>query len=177
MNTTAKTGVIERLTPPLRAADLRALAQLLVDAVESGAAVSFVAPLSVERAEEWWRKTTSAAHSKAVFLVARDAEGIVGTVQLHPAWAPNQPHRGEIAKLIVHRRARGHGLGTLLMRRIEDEARRAGLTLLTLDAKRGAAAEHLYRQMGWTAVGSIPRFAVDPDGVTAHDAVIFYKKL
>ncbi len=177
MSTTAKTGVIERLMPPVAGADLRALAHLLVDAVESGAAVSFVASLTVERAEEWWRKITSEAHPKAVFLVARDTEGIVGTVQLHPAWAPNQPHRGEIAKLIVHRRARGHGLGTLLMRAIEGEARRAGITLLTLDAKRGAAADHLYRQMGWTAAGSIPRFAVDPDGVTPHDAVIFYKEL
>ena len=169
--------MIERLMRPVAEADIRALAHLLVDAVESGAAVSFVAPLPIERAEDWWRTTTSTAHPKAVFLVARDAEGIVGTVQLHPAWAPNQPHRGEIAKLIVHRRARGHGLGTLLMQAIEDEARRAGLTLLTLDAKRGAAAEHLYREMGWTAVGSIPRFAVDPDGVTPHDAVIFYKEL
>lgn len=177
MSTSTKTGVIERLTLPAAGADLRALAHLLVDAVESGAAVSFVAPLTIERAEEWWREITSAAHPKAVFLVARDAEGIVGTVQLHPAWAPNQPHRGEIAKLIVHRRARGNGLGTLLMRAIENEARRAGITLLTLDAKRGAAAEHLYRHMGWTAVGSIPRFAVDPDGVTPHDAVIFYKEL
>lgn len=177
MSATTKRHVIERLMPPVADADLRALAHLLVDAVESGAAVSFVAPLPIERAEEWWRRTTSTAHPKAVFLVARDADGIAGTVQLHPAWAPNQPHRGEIAKLIVHRRARGHGLGTLLMRTIEDDARRAGLTLLTLDAKRGATAEHLYRQMGWTAVGSIPRFAVDPDGVTPHDAVIFYKEL
>ena len=177
MSTTTKPDGIEPLTRPVAGADLHALAHLLVDAVESGAAVSFVAPLTIERAEAWWRTTTSTAHPKAVFLVARDGEGIVGTVQLHPAWAPNQPHRGEIAKLIVHRRARGHGLGTLLMRTIEDEARRAGLTLLTLDAKRGAAAEHLYRQMGWTAVGAIPRFAVDPDGVTPHDAVIFYKEL
>lgn len=113
----------------------------------------------------------------AIFFIARDAEGIVGTVQLHPAWAPNQPHRAEIAKLLVHRRSRRAGLGTRLMRTIEDAAQRAGFSLLTLDAKRGGPAEHLYRQLGWTHAGTIPRFAFDPDGTTPHDAVIFYKEL
>jgi acetyltransferase len=168
---------IESLGLPVSDADVCALAQLLVDAVDSGAAVSFVAPLSVERAEEWWRATMAAAHSRAIFLVARDGEGIVGTVQLHPAWAPNQPHRADIAKLIVHRRARRTGLGSRLMHEIEDTARQAGFTLLTLDAKRGAAAERLYRRLGWTAVGAIPAYAVDPDGTTPHDTVIFYKQL
>lgn len=81
--------MVERLTPPVGDADLRALALVLVDAVESGAAVSFLAPLTLERAEDWWRRTIAASHSGAIFLVARDGEGIVGTVQLHPAWAPN----------------------------------------------------------------------------------------
>src|SRR5437762_4735106 len=94
---TKQTHMIERLILPVGASDLRALAQLLVDAVESGAAVSFLAPLTLERAEDWWRRTISASHSGAIFLVARNVEGIVGTVQLHPAWAPNQPHRAEIA--------------------------------------------------------------------------------
>src|SRR5437867_9499796 len=92
---TKQTHTIERLILPVGDSDLRDLARLLVDAVESGAAVSFLAPLTLERAEDWWRKTTSASYSGAIFLVARDAEGIVGTVQLHPAWAPNQPHRGD----------------------------------------------------------------------------------
>jgi GNAT superfamily N-acetyltransferase len=170
------THTIERLVPPVADSDLLALAQLLVDAVESGAAVSFVAPLTLERAAEWWRRTISSADPRAVFLVARDAEGMVGTVQLHPAWAPNQPHRAEIAKLLVHRRGRQAGLGTALMQAIEDAARRNGFRLLTLDAKRGGAAERLYRRIGWTHAGTIPRFAVDPDG-TPHDAVIFYKEL
>jgi acetyltransferase len=173
---TSQAHVIERLIPPVGDGDLRALAQLLVDAVESGAAVSFLASLTLEQAEHWWRTTISTSHSRAIFLVARDVEGIVGTVQLHPAWAPNQPHRGEIAKLIVHRRSRRTGLGTQLMQRIEDAARRAGFTLLTLDAKRGAAAEHLYRDLGWTHAGMIPGYALDSDG-TPHDAVIFYKQL
>jgi GNAT superfamily N-acetyltransferase len=174
---TTHTLTIEPLRAPVSDADVRALAHLLVDAVDSGAAVSFVAPLTVERAEEWWRKTISTAHSRAIFLVARDGDGIVGSVQLHPAWAPNQPHRADIAKLLVHRRARRSGLGSRLMHEIEDAARHAGFTLLTLDAKRGAAAEQLYRRLGWTVVGAIPAYAVDPDGITPHDTVIFYKQL
>jgi GNAT superfamily N-acetyltransferase len=173
---TNRTHSIERLIPPVADSDLRALAQLLVDAVESGAAVSFLAPLTLERAEEWWRRVISTSHSDAIFLVARDVEGIVGTVQLHPAWAPNQPHRAEIVKLLVHRRSRRTGLGTQLMQTIEDAARRAGFTLLTLDAKRGEAAEHLYRHIGWIPAGTIPGYAFDPNG-TPHDAVIFYKQL
>ena len=168
--------LIEQLMLPVSESDLRALAQLLVDAVESGAAVSFLAPLTLERAVEWWRRAMAASHSGAIFLVARDVDGIVGTVQLHPAWAPNQPHRAEIAKLLVHRRSRRTGLGTQLMHAIEAAARRAGFRLLTLDTKRGDAAERLYRRLGWTPAGTIPGYALDPDG-TPHDAVIFYKAL
>jgi len=173
---TTHAPVIERLIPPVGDTDLRALAQLLVDAVESGAAVSFLPPLTLGRAEDWWRRTTSASSPGAIFLVARDGEGIVGTVQLHPAWAPNQPHRADIAKLLVHRRSRRTGLGTQLMQSIEDAARHAGFSLLTLDTKRGDAAEHLYRQLGWTHAGMIPGYALDSNG-TPHDTVIFYKKL
>ena len=174
---TGRGYLIERLILPVSDADLRALALLLMDAVASGAAVSFLAPLTLERAGEWWRTIVSASHSRAIFLVARDDAGIVGTVQLQPAWAPNQPHRGEIAKLLVHRRCRRMGLGLQLMQAIEDAARRSRFHLLTLDAKRGEAAEHLYRRMGWKLAGTIPRYALDPDGETAHDAVIFYKEL
>ena len=172
-----QTHTIERLILPVSDSDVRDLAQLLVDAVESGAAVSFLAPLTLEHAEDWWRRTISASDSRAVFLVARDAEGVVGSVQLHPAWAPNQPQRAEITKLLVHRRSRRAGLGTRLMHAVEDEGRSAGFRLLTLDAKRGAAAEQLYRQLGWTHAGTIPGFAFDPDGTTPHDAVVFYKQL
>ena len=168
---------LERLTAPVAEADLEGLALLLIDAVESGAAVSFLPPLPVDRARQWWRQLMATADSRAIFLVARDAEGIIGTVQLHPAWAPNQPHRGDVAKLIVHRRGRGAGLGTQLMRAIEDAAREAGFRLLTLDAKHGGTAERLYRRMGWIHVGTIPRYAVDPDGKTPHATEIFYKEL
>jgi GNAT superfamily N-acetyltransferase len=168
---------IERLCPPASEADVRDLAALLVDAVASGAAVSFLATLTPAEAAHWWRRTLESAHPRAIFLVARDAGGILGSVQLHPAWAPNQPHRGEIAKLLVHRRARQAGLGTRLMNAVEDAAREAGFGLLTLDAKRGGAAERLYRRLGWTFAGIIPDYAVDPDGVTPHDTVLFYREL
>lgn len=174
MNTAAV--VIERLSPPVPDSDYRDLASLLHDAVQSDAAVSFLMTLTLEEAEEWWRRTVADA-SRAIFLVARDAQGIAGSVQLHPAWAPNQPHRAEIAKLLVHRRCRRQGLGTRLMLAAEQAARDAGLSLLTLDARRGAEAEQLYRKLGWTMVGVIPDFAVNPDGKGMHDTVIFYKRL
>lgn len=175
---TAPPATIERLRLPATDADVQSLSELLIDAVESGAAVSFLPPLARERAQEWWRGVVTGSHSRAIFLVARDGEGtIVGTVQLHPAWAPNQPHRGDIAKLLVHRRSQRQGLGARLMEAIEDEARRAGFGLLTLDAKRGGAAEQLYRRIGWTCAGMIPRYALDTDGITPHDTVIFYKEL
>ena len=169
--------ILERLIPPASHSDVHDLAVLLIDAVDSGAAVSFLAPLAIETAEAWWRETISRSGKGAVFVVARDAEGIAGSVQLHPAWAPNQPHRADVAKLLVHRRARGRGLGGRLMQAIEDAAREAGLQLLTLDAKRGTPAEQLYRRLGWTAAGSIPGYALDPDGRALHDTVIFYKRI
>ena len=168
---------IERLVPPVEDSDLRELAGLLVDAVESGAAVSFLAPLAIERAEAWWRQTLAAAPPGAIFLAARAGGEIVGTVLLHPAWAPNQPHRAEVTKLMVHRRTRGRGLGASLMRVLEAAARETGLRLLTLDAKRGTPAQRLYRRLGWIEAGTIPEYAFDTDGRTPHDAVIFYKRL
>jgi GNAT superfamily N-acetyltransferase len=168
--------VIEPLIPPAGDADRRALAALLSDAVESGAAVSFLAPFSKEQAEDWWRETFANANPRSLFLVAREQGEIVGTVQLHPAWAPNQPHRADVVKLLVHRRRRRAGLGARLMRAMEKLARQSGFRLLTLDAKRGGAAERLYRRLGWSCAGTIPGYALDSDG-TPHDAVIFYRHL
>ena len=155
---------------------MRDLAHLLLDAVASGASVGFLDSLSADDAAEWWRAKIAAADPRAVFLVARDAEGIVGTVQLLPAAMPNQPHRADVAKLQVHRRARGRGLGRALMEAIESRARTAGFTLLTLDTKLGEVAETLYERSGWTRVGVIPNYALDPDG-SSCDTVIFYKQL
>ena len=168
--------MIERLKLPISEADLGALAEVLADAVESGAAVSFLS-LTRTEAESWWRKLLSTPASGAIFLVARDAAGIVGSVQLHPSWAPNQPHRADVVKLIVHRRARRLGIGRQLMQALEREAALAGYRLLVLDSKRGDAGEQLYRALGWTVVGTIPHFALDTDGVTLHDTVVFYKEL
>lgn len=168
---------IEHLHRPCQDHDVRDLTSLLIDTVDSGAAVSFMQPLAADVAEAWWRSTLASPHPRAVFLVARDSEGIVGTVQLQPAWAPNQPHRAELCKLMVHRRARGRGLGRALMEAAEAAAREAGFALLTLDCKRGGVAEQLYEKMGWTRVGVIPDFARDADDKAWHDTVIFYKKV
>jgi ribosomal protein S18 acetylase RimI-like enzyme len=168
--------MIERLRMPVSEADLHALADVLTDAVESGAAISFLS-LTRADAESWWRKLFSSPASGAIILVARDAAGIVGSVQLHPSWAPNQPHRADVVKLIVHRRARRQGIGRQLMQALEREAEAAGFRLLLLDSKRGDAGERLYRALGWTVVGTIPSFALDTDGKTPHDTVVFYKEL
>jgi len=168
--------MIERLSPPVSEADLRSLALLLVDAVESGAAVSFLT-VTEAQALDWWRKQFGAPASGTIVLVARDDQGIVGSVQLHPSWAPNQPHRADVAKLIVHRRARRRGLGAEMMAAVEREAANAGYRLLVLDSKRGDAGERLYRRLGWNVVGTIPRYALDTDGRTPHDTVLFYKEL
>ncbi len=169
--------VIERLPTPVSTKDMAALADILVDAVNSGSAVSFLAPLSHEVACAWWQKTIEAADPKTVFLVARDGDEIIGTVQLHASWAPNQPHRADIAKFIVHSRARGQGVGRRLMQIIEKEAQDLGYTLLTLDTRRGCEAEGLYRKLGWTEAGIIPNFAINADNSGLHDTVIFYKTI
>jgi GNAT superfamily N-acetyltransferase len=168
---------IERIgsaTPP---GDVRALAQLLVDAIDSGAGVSFLADFTESQAEAWWRSVLSSSSDRAIFLIARDAEGgIVGTVQLQPAWAPNQVHRADVAKLLVHRRARRRGIGRALMSALEQAASAAGFTLLLLDTCKGYDAERLYASTGWVRVGEVPGFALNPDG-SLCDTVFFYKRL
>ena len=167
---------IELLECPASDADVRDLTDLLVEAVNSGASVSFMAPLPAGDAEAWWRRTIAKIDDGAIVLVARDDAGIAGSVQVHPAWAPNQPHRADIAKLIVRERARGRRLGTRLMLGAEDAARARGLTLLVLDTVPGSVAERLYRGMGWIEAGTIPGYALDPYGALC-DTVVFYKEL
>src|SRR5438105_10318377 len=166
--------MIEELVRPVSDADIRDLAALLLDAIDSGASVSFLSDLDIDGAQSWWRQILTKADDRAIFLVARDSQRIVGTVQLHPAWSPNQRHRGDIAKLLVHRRARRQGVGAALMEAIEQRARTSGFTLLTLDTKRGDAAEALYTNAGWTRVGVIPNYALNPDGTSCY-TVVFYK--
>lgn len=154
----------------------RALALLLVDAIDGGAGVSFMAGLGVDEATNWWRRILREASPRTVVLAARDGEGIVGTVQLQPAWPPNQPHRADVAKLIVHRRARGLGIAGALMGELERYARQEGFTLLVLDTCKGTPAERLYASLGWVRVGEVPHYALNPDG-TPCDTVFFYKQL
>lgn len=166
---------IERITS---ASDdtVRELAEVLLDAVDSNAGISFMAGLQHNEAAEWWRKTLGAASPRTVFLIARDEHGIAATVQLQPAWPPNQPHRADVAKLIVHRRARGRGIARALMHELEQRARDERFTLLLLDTCKGGAAEKLYSSLGWIRVGEVPRFALNPDG-SMCDTVFFYKEL
>ena len=168
--------VIEELSRPTSESDVEDLAGLLVDVVKSGASVSFMWPFTIEMSRDWWRETLARAHPRAIFLVAREPDGLVGTVQLHPAWPPNQPHRADVAKLLVHPRARRRGIGRALMHELEARAPRSGFTLLTLDTVRGDPAEYLYRELRWTAVGVIPNYALYPDGRLC-DTVVFYKEL
>jgi len=152
------------------------LTDVLLDAVQSGAGVSFMSDVRPEQIADWWRARFRESSPRAVILVARDERGIVGTVQLQPAWAPNQPHRADVAKLIVHRRARGRGTARALMQELERQARDHRFTLLLLDTCKGGAAERLYTSLGWRRVGEVPQFALNPDGSWC-DTVFFYKRI
>jgi GNAT superfamily N-acetyltransferase len=167
---------VERLRGGPADVDLRQLAELLLDAVDSNAGISFMPGLTRAEAETWWRSVMATSPPRAIVLVARDAGAIVGTVQVQPSWAPNQPHRGDLAKLIVHRRRRGGGIARALMLAAERDAAAEGLTLLVLDTCKGSAAERLYTALGWVRVGEIPEFALNPDG-SMCDTVFFYKRI
>ncbi|MEO5844051.1 MAG: GNAT family N-acetyltransferase [Caldimonas sp.] len=156
--------------------DVAALAALLIDCVDGGASVSFMQPLDVGRAETFWRGVAAgvAAGDRALF-VADDGEGIVGTVQLVLGQPENQPHRADVSKMLVHRRARRQGIGAALMRSAEEGARAAGRTLLVLDTA-SADAERLYARLGWQRCGTIPGYALLPQGGPC-DTTFFYRVL
>jgi GNAT superfamily N-acetyltransferase len=157
-------------------AELDGLARVLADCVEGGASVSFMQPMTEERARIFWRGVADgAARGERALLVAEDGEGIVGTVQLVLAQPENQPHRADLAKMLVHRRARCRGIGALLMQAAEAAAREHGKTLLVLDTS-SAEAERLYERSGWTRVGSIPGFALLPQGEPCA-TTFFYRVL
>lgn len=151
------------------------LAALVLDAVADGASVGYMADESPAQVEAFWRSAARAGDPRLV-LVADDAQGIAGVVMLAPAAAAFQPHRADIAKVIVHRRARGRGLATALMRAAEHEALRSGRTVLSLMTRRGSAAEHLYRKLGWARVGLLPDDSLRPDGQLC-DAAVYVKRL
>ena len=154
---------------------LRGLAQVLCDCVEGGASVGFMRPLSIERAEAFWRGVAAGvARGERALLVAEDASGvIVGTVQLVLAQPENQPHRADVAKMLVHRRARRAGLGAALMRAAEHMAAEEGKSLLVLDTVTGGDAERLYARLGWQRCGVIPGYALWPNGGLCATTVFF----
>lgn len=143
----------------------QALADLLIDCVAGGASVSFMHPLAPDRALAFWHGVAEGvARGERALLVAEDAQGIAGTVQLVLAQPDNQPHRADLAKMLVHRRARRLGMGAALMRAAEALARDCGKTLLVLDTVDGSDAERLYRRLGWQSCGVIPGYALWPQG-------------
>lgn len=158
--------------------DLAALAELLYAAVHGGASVSFVLPFSVEDARSYWSAVLPKIRGGGrLLLVAREDGRILGTVQLDLATPPNQPHRAEVSKLLVHPDARRRGIGRALMLALEEAAVRCGRTLLTLDTRTGDAAEPLYRVLGYTLAGVIPGYARDPREERFDATSIFYKRL
>ena len=168
---------VRRLTAAEASTLLGALAAILLDCVEDGASVSFMPPFGQAQAEEFFRKVIRGVEAgERILLGAFVNSNLCGTVQVVPATPPNQPHRADIAKLLVHRSARGQGIGEALMREAESQAKEAGKSLLVLDTCEGKAAERLYLRLGWTKVGVIPKYALNPDGSWC-DTVIFWKSL
>jgi GNAT superfamily N-acetyltransferase len=157
-------------------AALGELADVLTDCVEGGASVSFMLPFGRSDAEKFFEKVIASVARGETVLVAAMLDGrIIGTVQLGLDMPPNQPHRADIKKLLVHRAARKHGIGAALMARGEAEARARGRTLLVLDTASGDA-ERLYARSGWQRVGIVPDYAMWPGGGFC-DTTFFWKKL
>jgi GNAT superfamily N-acetyltransferase len=156
---------------------VESLADVLIDCVEGGASVGFMDPLTRERAVAFWRRVAGwVAARERVLLVAEDAGGPCGTVQLVVAQPENQPHRADLTKLLVHRRARRRGVGAALVRAAESVARECGKTLLVLDAVTDGDAARLYERAGWTQVGAIPGYALFPRGGLCSTTV-YYRDL
>jgi GNAT superfamily N-acetyltransferase len=150
------------------------LADVLIDCVEGGASVSFMLPMARETALRFWQGVADGVERGVrTLVVAEDTQGIVGTVQLITDLPENQPHRADVAKLLVHRRARGAGIGRRLMDAVEGEAREQGRRVLVLDTA-SATAERLYERLGWQRVGVVPDYALMPDGELCA-TVFFYK--
>ena len=161
---------LDRLTDE----DVEGLASVLIDCVEGGASVSFMLPLSRERAIRFWRKVAEGVESgERAVLAAYDEAGICGTVQLILGQPENQPHRADVAKMLVHRRARRKGLGAALMQAAETTARGCGKTLLVLDTVTDSTASHLYERLGWQRVGTIPNYALMPAGEPCGTTIYF----
>ena len=158
------------------ARDLAGLGELLIDCVEGGASVSFMLPMTRAKAEAFWKSVASSlARGERALVVAEDGAGIIGTAQAVWPGAENQPHRADVAKMLVHRRARRLGVGAAVLAAAERAAFDAGKTLLVLDTA-SPDAERLYERSGWQRVGTVPKYALMPDGPFTS-TVFFYKDL
>ncbi len=169
---------VRRVTGSEAGASVEALAAVLIDCVEGGASLSFMWPLSREKAVSFWQEVADeVARGCRALVVAEDEAGhLIGTVSLILDLPENQPHRADVAKMLVHRSARRRGVARQLMNEIERVARVEGRTVLVLDTLTGGAAEQLYAQAGWHRVGVVPRFALLPDGQPC-DTTYFFKHL
>ena len=168
---------VRRLTVAEARRSVDALGEVLADCVAGGASVSFMAPFSKSDAAAFFeRLLPDVERGDRILLAAYDGSKLVGTVQVITATPPNQPHRGDIAKLLVLRSARGQGVAALLMKSAEEFAKAAGKSLLVLDTVTGSDAERLYQRLGWTKVGVIPNYALFPDGRFC-DTTVFWKAL
>jgi len=167
---------VRRISAGEAAERVEALAEVLVDCVEGRASVSFMLPLPREKAVAFWRGVAEGvARGERALVIAEDGEGrIVGTVQMVLSQPDNQPHRADIAKMLVHRRARRRGIAQRLMNAIDEIAREEGKTVLVLDTVTGGDAERLYERTGWQRAGVVPKYALMPDG--AFCATTFYYK-
>ncbi|MFF7046969.1 GNAT family N-acetyltransferase [Streptomyces griseorubiginosus] len=153
------------------------LAELLVDTVAGGASIGFLAPLDRAAAVAWWKERAAAVTAgRLAVWAACDEHRVVGTVSLAFPDKPNSRHRAELVKLMVHRSARGRGLGRTLIRLAEEAAAAAGITLLHLDTETDSPAERLYDSAGWTRAGVIPDYAADPGG-ELRPTTLYYKRL
>lgn len=162
-----------RCLPSLGNREIQGLSDVLIDCVEGGASVSFMLPMSRAKAEAFWRSTAaSVARGERLVFAAEDGGTIVGTVQIILAQPENQPHRGDLAKMLVHRRVRRRGLGAGLLAAAEQGALRAGKTLLVLDTA-SDDAERLYARHGWQRCGVIPDYALWPDGGLCATTIYF----
>jgi GNAT superfamily N-acetyltransferase len=156
---------------------LAQLAEVTKDCVDAGASIGFMQPFTDAHAIAFWRKVAGdVAAGRRVLLVAEDEHGVCGTVQLILDMPDNQPHRADLAKMQVHRRARRRGLGAALMRAAEQTARECGKTLLVLDAVTDGDAARLYAKLGWVRVGDIPNYALFPQGGYCS-TTYFYRNL
>lgn len=169
---------IEAIEPASYEDALDGLAALLVDAVEGGASVNFLAGVTRKEATGWWAARTEAirAGTITVFVARDDSDRIIGSTLIERSRNPNSPHRAEIGKVIVHRSARRRGLGRALMAAAEARARADGRWLLILDTEAGSAADALYRSLGWQVLGTMPNHAYRSDGVLAP-TTYFWKDL